>query len=153
MVKEEFVEQAVKSLVVDESNMSEKFKLLSFSNWNFEITDGRNIRAKAFVSIDSSKVQLFNKQALIDGSLKLEILDSSNKVVATGCYTRYASAGLQGFREDGFPYKIDVLCIANDINTAKATKKYTCRVTPIKMWFAEKIEDNVYRTLDTSGLW
>lgn len=141
------IERILNELVVDESEPMEKFKLLSFSDWNFEITKGRNIKANAHITIDQSKVQLFDKPTIIDGSLKLEVKDSAGNVVANGCYTQDSNVGLRGFRENGFPRSLSVVCIVDENYHVDENEEFTCSVTPINMWFAEKINDRDYESV------
>ena len=141
------IERILNELVVDESEPMEKFKLLSFSDWNFEITNGRNIKANAHITIDQSKVQLFDKPTIIDGSLKLEVKDSAGNVVANGCYTQDSDVGLRGFRENGFPRSLSVVCIVDENYHVDENEAFTCSVTPINMWFAEKISDRDYESV------
>lgn len=133
--------------MVDESEPMEKFKLLSFSDWNFEITKGRNIKANAHITIDQSKVQLFDKPTIIDGSLKLEVKDSAGNIVANGCYTQDSDVGLRGFRENGFPRSLSVVCIVDENYHVDENEAFTCSVTPINMWFAEQISYSDYESL------
>lgn len=135
--------EAVNKLVFDESNTMEKFKLLNITSTSCEVLESGNIEVSICIKINEDEVRLFNKPAYIDGSLKIEVLNSQGNVVATGCYTRDCNDVPKPFRENSLGF-IRAICIADSCFSVNKAYSYTARITPIKLCFIEPMSDEVY---------
>ena len=126
------------SVVVDSANPEEKFKLLNFENVKINLTAGDNLK----VTFDYNRLptpMVLSKPTILDGSLKIDVLDKNNNVISTGYYSapgynefNYKNAG---FAEKGV---CEVICPINeDVNL----EELKCEITPSFMWL---IQENEY---------
>ena len=99
--------------------------------------------AKCQININS-EVVLMESEALLDGSLKLELL-SKEKTIATGYYCA-PGFEMSVFESDiknnevGFKSGIilEALCLNTNNENIVLDDNITCKISPINMWLLEK---------------
>lgn len=87
---------------------------------------------------------ILNKDGVLDGSFKVNVLDEFENIVATGYY----NADNIDMTEDNKVYtfnmgfnnknKFNVICISNNYNNVNLQEKYHVVIEPVHMWMIEK---------------
>lgn len=137
MAEEKFQIDRVNEKLYDESNTYEKFKLLKFSQWSIKVLDSKNVEIKGKVEL-TQKIELLGSKAVLDGSLKIDVINSSGNIIGSGYYSApgFDNTNLE---EVGFEYagKISVLCIVDDYMAIKPDDAFECKVSPVSLWIIE----------------
>lgn len=124
--------------ICDESNIDEKFKYLKFSNIKLLVLKSKNIRISGFVKIDED-MELLGADALLDGTIKITIIDSNGKEIGYGYYS--TGTFKDGFLIDsGFTKnekRFSTICIINDYKEIKEDSEFTYKIEPVNMWLIE----------------
>lgn len=124
--------------ICDESNIYEKFGYLKFSNVKYLILKSKNIRVSGFVKIDEN-IKLLGVDALLDGSLKISIIDSDENVIGYGYYStgtfNYGTLVDSGFTKH--KKRFSTICIINDYAKINETSILKYRIEPVNMWLIE----------------
>ena len=82
--KEELMKDYIEDKLFDDRFPEEKMKNLNISDIEYSITDGKNINVKA--KYTNNDITILNSPAILDGSLKIEIYNIENCLIATGYY-------------------------------------------------------------------
>ena len=137
MAEEKYQIDHVNEKLYDESNIDEKFKLLKFSPWSFRVLDSKNVEVKGKVEIPS-KIKLLGSKAVLDGSLKIDVINSSGTIIGSGYYSApgFDNTNLEcvGFEYAG---NISVLCIVDDYMSINTDDTFECKVSPVNLWLIE----------------
>lgn len=127
----------IEDKLVDVGNTSEKFNLLTFTNFAFKIKPTKNIEVSADYKVNTP-VTLIGKPAILDGSLMLSIKDTSGNTIAKGYYcapgfddTELSFAGFKGGT-------VSTTCIVDDFEHLNSNEKFSCQIEPINLWTIEK---------------
>ena len=142
-----------KSKLCDKGEMQQKYELLKFYDWDIQITDTGNIRVKGKVELVND-VTIVGKKGILDGSLKIDVVDSAGNVVAMGYYhapgfgdfdkLSNQSEPDKGFGcENGTIRRIDIICIVTGNQTINSAEGLQCRINPEKMWTIEYFDSIV----------
>ena len=153
----------VKGLVYDEQNINEKFQMLSISTPSYKIYAPKsgNSTSKSVVvtfRIESVRpVTLFKKKAILDGSLRIVVKNSSGNTIGEGfyCAPGFDESRLTSGRIDSIQYEIKKLekvgfldCVNQDIRVScyiydsyfeqlSSDDKLKIEIEPVKMWIIE----------------
>ncbi len=153
----------VKGLVYDEQNINEKFQMLSISTPSYKIYAPKsgNSTSKSVVvtfRIESVKpVTLFKKKAILDGSLRIVLKNSSGNTIGEGfyCAPGFDESRLTSGRIDSIQYEIKKLekvgfvdCVNQDIRVScyiydsyfeqlSSDDNLKIEIEPVKMWIIE----------------
>lgn len=128
------------ALIIDDINqLQDKIK---FTNIDYKILETNNFNVSVEYVLEDLKI--LNKDGLLDGSFKVDVLDESENVVATGYY----NGGNVEINDDNSVYtfnmglnngeKFSVICIANDSDNINSQNKYHVELEPIHLWILEK---------------
>ena len=111
--------------------------MLQFPEVEFDVLESNNIRVKCKVDL-KEPVEWSGSKAILDGSLKLEVLDQNGNVVGEGYYsapvcddTTLTKAGFEHAKT------MDVLCITPD-HTVFKDKNFRCLISPVHLWMIEQ---------------
>lgn len=153
----------VNGLVYDEQNINEKFQMLSISTPSYKIYAPKsgNSTSKSVVvtfRIESVKpVTLFKKKAILDGSLRIVLKNSSGNTIGEGfyCAPGFDESRLTSGRIDSIQYEIKKLekvgfvdCVNQDIRVScyiydsyfeqlSSDDNLKIEIEPVKMWIIE----------------
>lgn len=134
--------ERIKDKLIDSNNAEEKFESLNFSNFNYTLTEGKNL----LFTCDGAchKVfQLLGSPAALDGSVKISVFNGTGKEIGCGYYSArgFNQLNLQavGFE---FSFNVSAMCIINEIpdkSTGKSLgETYTFKISPVHLWLIEK---------------
>ena len=130
--------QLMDAVLIDEQNIEAKFKLLDISDICISLTEGQNLLVTMKLKCLSKPV-ILSKPAILDGTLKISILDTKNKNIATGFYV---AAGYEEYNYQNAGFKdeesIEIVC---PIDLSVNTNDLKCKITPEALWFIEESED------------
>ena len=150
------LESNLKKALVDETDPEEKMQALHFENWKIKLNESGSFYVTVTLST-TRPTMLLNSQAILDGSLRIEILDQNDQTIAEGYYCapgydmvslaqKNHTAVLENLTKKfyagiGFPQKetISVLCIpkAPVFDSDIPIKSYHCKVSPVHLWLIE----------------
>lgn len=123
----------------DKEKLQEK---IIIKNTEYEILETNNFRVS--FRYNTKYVNILNKEAVLDGSLKFNIYDEEHNLVADGYYNaknielEEDNVDLQvGFSSYGYP---NVICLSKDRGIIDNNKEYTIEVDFSNLWLMEKIE-------------
>ena len=137
----------INSALIDKSNVNSNFKLIDISNIKYELDEFNNFIV--FLNCRTNHdFKILNKKAVLDGSLKIEVLDNDTVVAVgylngkintelvneLGYYTGNSRYHFYGFNETCI-----ITCIPFDIMTIDSNKKYEIKISPINLWLMEDI--------------
>lgn len=125
--------------ICDETNIEEKFKHLEFSNLSTIFLKSKNIRVAGFVKVDE-ELTLLGSKALLDGSLKISILDPDQNVIGYGYYSTGSFDSKGALIEAGFAKyekRFSAICIIDDYEKVSEEIEYTYKIEPVNMWLIE----------------
>ena len=99
-------------------------------------------------------VTIVGKKGILDGSLKIDVVDSAGNVVAMGYYLAPGFGDFdklsnqsepdKGFGcENGTIRRIDIICIVTGNQTINSAEGLQCRINPEKMWTIEYFDSIV----------
>lgn len=127
------------ALIIDElEELKDKIK---FKNTKYKILDTKNFEISTEYLL--SDLNILNKEALLDGSFKISVIDKDNTVVATGYYNAgnvdvdesanviTSNMGLN--IDDSF----EIICISNDYKKIDLKEEYQIKIEPINLWLIE----------------
>lgn len=125
--------------ICDDSNIEEKFSHLEFSNLKCLVLKSRNIRVSGFVRL-KEKLQLLGTDALLDGSIKITIIDPEGNELgfeyySTGSFDAKGALIQSGFTE--YEKRFSAICIINDYEKVSEAIEYTFKIEPVNMWLIE----------------
>ena len=141
------------NLLFDDSNINEKFNNLIFSEVNLELLPSGNIKANFDIDLKDTP-KIFDKDAILDGTIKLTIKNKENQVIAIGYYLapEFGDWGLihSGFngdlcynrhkRIDDSRYLIcSATCIVQDYNKKINIEDLICEFEPVSIWLIENV--------------
>lgn len=113
---------------------------IEFKSVKYEITDANNFIVIA--NCELSNLKILNKPALVDGILKIKILDNDDKLIAVGYYSpdniEVTESADVYIEELGFKNKFKSMCITENGVKVSKEKKYHIDIEPIKLWMIEK---------------
>lgn len=129
------------ALIVD---ITEKYNdKISFENTKYSIIDStQNI--KVSVKCLFKDIKVLNKPGILDGSFKINVLDSNNNTVATGIYNaknlEILDDGIINVNDFGFQKNnsFDVICISYNYKNISSNNKYHIEIEPIHLWIIER---------------
>ncbi len=130
---------SINNKLIDNTNISEKFAMLNFTNTSITVNDYNNIEVTVKCKIKTDEpIELLGSKAVLDGSLKIEVRDSSRRLVGIGYYsapglgkTDLSCAGFNNVKE------ISALCFVEDYETIDKKDHFTCKISPVNMWIIE----------------
>lgn len=131
----------------DDSNIKEKFKLLNLSNVHYTVRDTGNFDV-TFKCVLKEKIKLLNRDAILDGTLMISILDEDDNVVAIGYLNGdFICKGdlydfsyyFKGFNTRNY----EVTCCLVDGVSYDENKKYFVKFSPVNLWFIEDFNSRV----------
>lgn len=137
----------INSALIDKSNVNSNFKLIDISDIKYELDEFNNFIV--FLNCRTNHdFKILNKKAVLDGSLKIEVLDNDTVVAVgylngkintklvneLGYYTGNSRYHFYGFNENCI-----ITCIPFDIMTIDSNKKYEIKISPINLWLMEDI--------------
>ena len=79
------LESNLKKALVDETDPEEKMQALHFENWKIKLNESGSFYVTVTLST-TRPTMLLNSQAILDGSLRIEILDQNDQTIAEGYY-------------------------------------------------------------------
>lgn len=137
----------INSALIDKSNVNSNFKLIDISNIKYELDEFNNFIVFLNCRTNHDFI-ILNKKAVLDGSLKIEVLDNDTVVAVgylngkiktelvneLGYYTGNSRYHFYGFNEN-----FTITCIPFDIMTIDSNKKYEIKISPINLWLMEDI--------------
>jgi hypothetical protein len=119
------------------------YKLFKITNVNGEIQENKNLVVSFDIKFKENP-KILNKDAVIDGSLKITIYDLDKNVIADG-YCVCEGFGLNSttsyLDRVGFYHShYEVKCIPKDYNkiNLKENQTFNISITPINLWMMEK---------------
>lgn len=121
----------------DETNMQEKFNLLRFSDWSIEVQESGTIDVTGKVEVIKD-IELSGKKAILDGTLKIDVLNGYQDVVGS-CYYFAPGYGVTALELVGFEHvtSISVQCPKKGTMPIISKDVLTCKVSPVNMWTIE----------------
>ena len=145
---EELMKKYLEDRLFDDRYPEEKMNYLKISNVEYFITEGRNFNIKAKYKCNKD-ITLIDSEAILDGSLKIEVYDIDNCLVATGYYV---APGIEKFDlnykgNDGFDLnssgfmkngEINSICISDNYKEVDEDIEYRIEVKPYHLWIIEK---------------
>lgn len=137
----------IEDKLFDDRFPEEKMKNLKISDIEYSITDGKNINVKA--KYTNNDITILNSPAILDGSLKIEIYNIKNCLIATGYYVAPGiekfdlnykgndnfDLNFSGFSTEG---KIDCICISDNYKKIDEDIEYRVEIKPYHLWIIEK---------------
>ena len=144
---EELMKDYIEDKLFDDRFPEEKMKNLKISDIEYSITDGKNINVKA--KYTNNDITILNSPAILDGSLKIEIYNMENCLIATGYHV---APGIEKFDlnykgNDNFDLnfsgfsakgKIDCICISDNYKKIDEDIEYRVEIKPYHLWIIEK---------------
>ncbi len=135
----QYILDVLENKLCDENDIQKKFEMLSFSD--FKASDsyggGKNITVGFNVSING-KIQIIDSDAVIDGSVKINVLDKTGNNIGCGyyCAPGFDETDLNkvGFSNCDNP---KVLCIIDDYDKKYNLSDLSFSVEPVKLWYIE----------------
>ena len=141
----------IKTRLVDD-NISEVKKFLKYSNVKGVLEPSKNMTISFNITYKVPP-KILEKNAIIDGSLRITVSDESGNIVADG----YCVGNT--FKEDKEMFftkynvgllekQYEVICITKDKSKIKLVKKkYVIEIEPIKLWLieADNISDDILK--------
>lgn len=128
----------------DCTNVEEKFELLDFSDVDCHIMSTGNFIVSFYIHL-KEKIMLLDRDAILDGAIKVSILDEDDNIVAIGYLNgnvdklkvspSYVSYNLKGFKTGYY----SVLCCFVNGASYDEDKEYYVEFCPINLWFIEHI--------------
>lgn len=140
----------IEDLLIDDSDMDSKFKMLKITNLKATVLKSGNVKVKGKVK-QIEDAFIIERPALLDGSLKINVYNSDGNLIGNGYYTAYGTDpdGYTGF--ECVPYNVsekdkkekvntmEVMCITNNSNITSADS-LSIKVEPFRLWFIEKMD-------------
>lgn len=145
---EELMKKYFEDRLIDDRNPDEKMNNLMITNIEYFITAGRNFNIKAKYKCNKD-ITLVDSEAILDGSLKIEVYDIEDSMVASGYYV---APGIEKFDlnytgNDGFDLnssgfekngEINCICISNNYRDVDEDIEYKVIIKPFHLWIIEK---------------
>ena len=140
----------IEDLLIDDSDMDSKFKMLKITNLKATVLKSGNVKVKGKVK-QIEDAFIIERPALLDGSLKINVYNSDGNLIGNGYYTAYGTDpyGYTGF--ECVPYyksekekeekvnTMEVMCITSNSNITSADS-LSIKVEPFRLWFIEKMD-------------
>lgn len=144
---EEGMIQYIENRLFDDKNQHQKFKLLNISDIKYTINDGLNFDVEFKYDL-RDELKLINSIATLDGSLKICVYDSENKLVASGYYNAEGMEkfdlkykGLGNFDLNAVGFKgirtRSCKCISSDYKEIDKDGEYKVVIEPNYLWLIE----------------
>jgi len=121
---------------------------ISISDVEYEILQSKNFLVKFILKTED--VKLLDKDALIDGSIKVNVLDEDNNLVSEGYYSA-KNISINNNQEIDMSYGFDglnfprVYCKTLDYSNVKENSKYRVEIEYINLWIVEDLEKSYAR--------
>lgn len=128
----------------DCTNVEEKFELLDFSDVDVHIRDTGNFNVSFHLHL-KEKIMLLDRDAILDGTIKVSILDEDDNIVAIGYLNGTVDKLKYGYNPVSYRLKgfktgyYSVLCCFVNGATYDKDKEYYVEFCPISLWFIECI--------------
>lgn len=125
--------------ICDETNIEEKFSHLEFSELKCLVLKSKNVRVSGFVKLKEN-LQLLGTDALLDGSIKISILDEDNNELGFGYYSTGSFDAKGALIQSGFTLyekRFSAICIINDYDKISEDVEYKFKIEPVNMWLIE----------------
>lgn len=125
--------------ICDESNIEEKFSHLEFSELKCLVLKSKNVRVSGFVRLKEN-LQLLGTDALLDGSIKVIILDKDDNELGFGYYSTGSFDAKGALIQSGFTLyekRFSAICIINDYDKISEDIEYKFKIEPVNMWLIE----------------
>lgn len=128
---------AVAKKMVDDANPEEKFLMLVPQIQDKSVTASGNIKVKLLVKLEGTPT-LFNKPAVLDGSLKISALQDGREIGA-GYYSprRLRKTGLSRVGFGKSPAK-NVLVLVDPQTPLDKSLPYDLHIEPYHLWIIER---------------
>lgn len=129
--------------MVDDSNIEEKYKMLSVTKLKCKVTDYKNIEVTGEVKL-KSQPKLLDSDAALDGSLRIKVYNSKKEQIGVGYYcaggfgeTNLKTVGFNGTLEYEYRRKIEAMCYIDNTSLVNKTETYTAKAEPYRLWLIE----------------
>ena len=135
--KHKYNSNLLKARLIDDDT-AKVYKLIKITNFKGNIQQNHNISVEFYLKyLDAPKI--LDKNAIIDGSLKITITDNEKKILADGyCLGNMVQNNSLNKYTTGLPEKkYKVICIPKDYNKIKPNVKYQVIIEPVKLWLIE----------------
>ena len=134
------IKDAIKRIedkLIDDSDPYEKLSLITLHNSSFSYTEGGNINAALEISVKAKK--LLDNDAILDGSLRIDLQNANGTIAASGIYNA-PGHGECFLNNVGFNRirKINVVCLPTEQYSANidfANLKVV--LVPLHLWLIE----------------
>jgi hypothetical protein len=121
------------SKLIDLDDVEEKVNLLNFDIGDYKITEFKNFFVPIGISYKKD-IKLFGKDAVLDGSFRIRVLDKSNNLVAVGIVNGLIQNNkIYGFKK----LSKNVLCKCLDEKLVDGRKSYNIEISLISLWLLE----------------
>ena len=148
LANEEKMLNYIEDRLYDDRNQTNKLELLNINNIKYEINDGFNFVIKFNYNL-TKPVKIINSDAILDGTLEINVYDIENELVATGLYNadgfkyfdlNYSGSKKFDFDSTGFNGRKNVSCkcISKDYKKIDKDIKYNIEIKPYYLWIIEK---------------
>lgn len=143
--QELFMEQLhveeVENKLIDDTNLKDKFLNLTFENVHYEITEGNNLTFICNVKVKPDLL-LLGKPAILDGTLKIKLLDTNGNLVGE---TYYSAPGFDEWdmTKVGFEIEKEIrsICLINNKSILDNLDLIQSEILPLNLWLIEGEED------------
>lgn len=135
--------EEIENKLLDDSNIEEKYKMLSVTKLKCEVTDFKNIEVTGEVKL-KSQPKLLDSDAALDGSLLIKVFNSKKEIVGVGYYcaggfgeTYLKTVGFNGTLEYENRRKIKTMCYIENTSLVNKNETYTAKAEPYRLWLIE----------------
>ena len=138
IAKEQAIVDHINEKLYDDKNIDEKIKLIDFSKIKYTILENKNFEVNCKVKVKEN-IKILDEPAVLDGSLRINIKDEDDNIVATGVYsapgfniTELEMVGFNCINE------FTAICITKDYSQIDNKAKYKCEIVPNYLWLIEQ---------------
>ncbi len=129
--------EKMKDVKIDTSEVLEKFKMIECGDYSFKMVEGVKLEVTMKMKL-LVEPTIESRSAILDGTLKVSVLNENNKEIAVGYYMA-PGYGAYNYKNAGFKQEEEVKIIC-DIRNISNFNPVKCNVVPISMWLIEKSE-------------
>ena len=149
--KQKYSYDNIKTRLVDD-DISEVKKLLKYSNVKGTIEEpSKNMKVSFNITYNKSP-KILEKNAIIDGSLKITVSDKEGNIIADGycigdTFEEYKDIFFSKYNVGLLEKQYEVICITKDKSKVKANTEYVTEIKPVKLWLieADNIPDDILK--------
>lgn len=135
--------EEIENKLLDDSNIEEKYKMLSVTKLKCKVTDFKNIEVTGEVKL-KSQPKLLDSDAALDGSLLIKVFNSKKEIVGVGYYcaggfgeTNLKTVGFNDTLENKNSLKIYTMCYIENTSLVNKNETYTAKAEPYRLWLIE----------------